>query len=259
MGKETFYAAAIVISGFIWFSNSNLLKTLAPASDNAGNLVRTFSKEEEVKAIAKEKELIAEFIKPVAVKKTAKNRQILVQPVVVPDDETTKYVKRYALMAHHEFQKSGVPASVTLAQGILESRIGTSLLAIKANNHFGRKCQIGHHDKKHCINYSDDYPTDRFKKYATVGSSFADHSLVVTSGRYEPLTARKPCSWIVARPTKHKESVNKIKWQMAVKSWNKPHIRWAYGLDALGYATDEKYASNLIRIINRYKLTRYDK
>jgi flagellum-specific peptidoglycan hydrolase FlgJ len=258
MGKEVFYAAAIVISGFVWFSNSNFLKTLAPASDNAGNLVRTFSKEEEVKAIAQEKELIAEFIKPVAVKKAAKKRQIVVPHVIVPDDETTKYVKRYAIMAHREYEKSGVPASVTLAQGILESNIGTSLLAVKANNHFGRKCQLKHRDNRHCLNYHDDKPTDRFKKYATVGSSFADHSAVVTSGRYEPLTASKPCSWLLARPTKHKESVNKIKWQMAVRSWNKPHIRWAYGLDALGYATDEKYASNLIRIINKYKLTRYD-
>lgn len=258
MGKEVFYAVLIVISGFIWVANSDFLKTLAPASDNAGNLLRTFSKEEEVKAIAKEKELIAEFIKPVAVKKVAKKKRVGVLSVVVPDDATTAYVKKYALMAHHEFQKSGVPASVTLAQGILESNIGTSMLAIKANNHFGRKCQIQHRDNRHCLNYHDDKPTDRFKKYSTVGSSFADHSAVVTSGRYEPLTAVKPCSWLVARPIKHKESVNKIKWQMAVKFWKSPHKRWAYGLDALGYATDEKYASNLIRIINQYKLTRYD-
>lgn len=249
MGSKILLAVTIVISSFVYFINSNFLKSFAPNQNNANNLIRTFSKEKQVhKSITK-------FMNKVTVKK-----EKVKNPVGVLKIETQEmaFINRYALVAHREKEKSGVPTSVTLAQAILESNIGKSSLALKANNFFGRKCVIRHKDERHCLNYHDDNSTDRFKKYASANESFQDHSRTVTAGRYKPLTFKKPCAWGIVRPSKHKESVNKVKWQMAIKYWHKPHLRWAYGLDAMGYATDEDYAKNLIQIINKYKLTRYD-
>jgi len=144
-------------------------------------------------------------------------------PAVTP---TEAYIARFKKVAQAEQRKFGIPASVTLAQGLLESNRGKSFLASKHNNHFGIKCWCrGKH--RDCINVADDSPTDRFKKYTTAWESYRHHSEFVVN---MPLK--------VSRKSSYKE--------------------WARALKKAGYATKRSYAQDLIDIIERYELHRYD-
>jgi flagellum-specific peptidoglycan hydrolase FlgJ len=140
-----------------------------------------------------------------------------------------EYVNRYCKVAQDEQAQFGIPASITLAQGILESASGTSTLAEKNNNHFGVKCFKRNCPKGHCTNHTDDSHKDFFRKYESPWQSFREHSLLLNSNHYKPL---------------HKY---------------KDYKKWATGLKVLGYATDKNYAESLIEIIEEYDLTRFDK
>ena len=124
----------------------------------------------------------------------------------------------------------GIPASITLAQGILESASGTSTLAVNANNHFGIKCHV---DWKGAVIYhDDDEKQECFRKYNRVSESFRDHSLFLSErNRYAFL--------FELRKTDYKG--------------------WAKGLQKAGYATSKTYAKKLIKLIDEYDLTQYDK
>ena len=96
----------------------------------------------------------------------------------VPGDDSGKspqsiYIERYSSLAVEEMYRSGVPASITLAQGLLESRSGLSELAVEANNHFGIKCHNWNGEKMY---YDDDRKGECFRKYSSVEESFRDHS-----------------------------------------------------------------------------------
>ena len=122
-----------------------------------------------------------------------------------------------------------IPASITLAQGILESGSGNSKLARKANNHFGIKCHKDWHGKKFYMD--DDKKHECFRKYKKAEDSYRDHSLFLTKrGRYAFL---------------FHYNINDYK-------------KWAYGLKQAGYATNPKYPQLLINIIEKYKLYKYD-
>ncbi len=140
-----------------------------------------------------------------------------------------KYIEKYAPIAVAEMKRSGVPASITLAQGMLESRYGLSAMATKGNNHFGIKCHRDWKGKKMYID--DDAPKECFRVYSSAAESFRDHSDFLRYwDRYKPL--------FELSPTDYKG--------------------WAKGLKKAGYATDPNYAAKLIKIIEDYGLYRYD-
>ncbi len=143
---------------------------------------------------------------------------------------TRDYVERFKKIAITEMEKFGVPASICLAQGLIESRAGDSKLARNNNNHFGIKCFSRHCPKGHCTNFTDDTHKDFFRKYQNPWDSWRAHSQMLASGRYARLK---------------KKGVD--------------YRQWAYGLKQLGYATDRTYAEKLIEIIERYNLQQYDR
>ena len=143
---------------------------------------------------------------------------------------TLTYIKKYAPLAVIKMHEYKIPASITLAQGILESGNGRSVLASKSNNHFGIKCHAGWTGKK--VYHDDDKKDDCFRKYTYVENSYNDHSKFLTN--------RKRYAFLFDyRTTDYK--------------------RWAKGLKKAGYATDRKYPTKLIRIIENYKLYEFDK
>lgn len=138
------------------------------------------------------------------------------------------YIDTYSTLARAEMQRTGVPASITLAQGLLESNSGQSALAVKANNHFGVKC----HNWKGATTFADDDAKNEcFRAYKTPEESFRDHSdFLRYQDRYKSL--------FNLEATDYKA--------------------WAKGLKQAGYATDPQYANKLIRIIEDYGLYAYD-
>ena len=144
-------------------------------------------------------------------------------------DARKVYIEKYSSIAVEEMKRTGVPASITLAQGILESDAGRSRLATKANNHFGIKC---HNDwKGRTIREDDNQRGECFRVYPSEASSFKDHSDFLRSrDRYKSL--------FELEQTDYKG--------------------WADGLKKAGYATDPAYASKLIKLIEDYELWRYD-
>ena len=141
----------------------------------------------------------------------------------------SEYVESNKDLAVKEMKRSGIPASITLAQGILESDCGNSTLAKKSNNHFGIKCHNEWKGEK--VYHDDDHRNECFRKYNNVYDSFVDHSDFLTGkSRYADL--------FTLETTDYKG--------------------WANGLKKAGYATDPHYAARLIKIIEEEELWRYD-
>ena len=139
------------------------------------------------------------------------------------------YIDNYSEIAKEEMVQYGIPASITLAQGILESGAGRSALSKKSNNHFGIKCHKGWTGQR--VFHDDDELQECFRKYKDPKYSFRDHSLFLTQRtRYEGLFAYK----------------------------KNDYKSWAKGLRKAGYATDPKYPQKLINIIETYQLYSYD-
>ncbi|MDE7159458.1 MAG: glucosaminidase domain-containing protein [Muribaculaceae bacterium] len=134
------------------------------------------------------------------------------------------YIEMYRDMALAEQERTGIPAAITLAQGLLESAAGRSALAREGNNHFGIKCHKEWEGKS--MLRSDDAPDECFRVYDSAAESFADHSRFLQRRRYERLF-EIPCE---------------------------DYAAWARGLKECGYATDPQYAERLITIIERYGL-----
>ena len=164
--------------------------------------------------------------------KSKKKKSIKKEPkevVIVPKIINTEdYVKFYSNIAMDEMIQFGIPASITLAQGILESGAGKGRLAVQANNHFGIKCHDWNGKK---IYHDDDEEQECFRKYDNPEYSYRDHSLFLTNrGRYSFLFDLK----------------------------KDDYKQWAKGLKKAGYATDPKYPQKLIDLIQRYQLYKYD-
>ncbi len=142
------------------------------------------------------------------------------------------YIKRFKGVAVSEMKKYGIPASITLAQGILESNAGTSRLADENRNHFGIKCFSSKCQKGHCSNYHDDDHKDFFRKFETDWESYRAHSLLLAkSKRYRKL----------------------------YKLEKTDYKGWAMGLQEAGYATGSQYGKKLIKLIETLDLDQYDK
>jgi LysM repeat protein len=143
--------------------------------------------------------------------------------------KTLSYIRKYAAIAVKEMYEYKIPASITLAQGILESGNGESGLALKSNNHFGIKCHRQWTGER--VYHDDDEKGECFRKYQYPETSYNDHSLFLTQrSRYAFLFGYN------------------------IKNYKK----WAYGLRKAGYATDRKYPSKLIKIIKKYHLYEFD-
>ncbi len=140
-----------------------------------------------------------------------------------------EYIETYRQIAIMHQQQYGIPASITLAQGLLESRAGHSHLATVGNNHFGIKCH-GNSWKGGKIYADDDAPNECFRKYKSAEESFEDHARFLKKQRYAPL------------------------FKLKITDYK----GWARTLHKCGYATDKRYADKLIDIIETYELYRYD-
>jgi flagellum-specific peptidoglycan hydrolase FlgJ len=139
------------------------------------------------------------------------------------------YIATYKETAKNNMTQYGIPASIILGQGILESGAGTGPLSVLANNHFGIKCHKEWTGPS--VKYDDDEEQECFRKYDVPGESYKDHSLFLTSrSRYLSL------------------------FQLGKDDYK----AWAKGLKEAGYATDPKYPDKLIAIIERYQLGQYD-
>jgi flagellum-specific peptidoglycan hydrolase FlgJ len=139
-----------------------------------------------------------------------------------------EYILRYYKLAQKQYKQTKIPASIILAQGLVESAAGKSGGAKIANNHFGIKC----FSKKHkwcCVKACDDSNKDSFRIFETVEECYAEHSKFLKKPRYKKLF-----------------------------SYGTDYVRWARGLKECGYATDKNYARTLISTIRKYKLNRFD-
>jgi len=140
-----------------------------------------------------------------------------------------EYIQKYYKLAISEMERSGIPASIIMAQGCWESQNGNSELATEGNNHFGIKCKSDWTGKQ--IFHDDDAKHECFRKYAHAEASYIDHTNFLMAGsRYSSLFQLDP----------------------------KDYTGWAYGLKKAGYATDPIYAERLIKIIEDFKLYDYD-
>ncbi|EKN16993.1 hypothetical protein HMPREF1076_02127 [Parabacteroides goldsteinii CL02T12C30] len=139
-----------------------------------------------------------------------------------------KYIKTYSALAIEQQKKYKIPASITLAQGLLESGSGQSDLARRSNNHFGIKCHSDWRGGR--VYHDDDLRGECFRKYKRVEDSYEDHSKFLKRSRYDRL------------------------FQLKITDYK----GWARGLQKCGYATDRAYANKLIKVIEDYELYRYD-
>ena len=198
--------------------------------------------------------LISIFILSCSVTKTIRPKTNEVDPEVIPKKEAVvvvkekvvvkksievvqlsqeqkaqAYIDKFAPIAQDEMRQYQIPASITLAQGILESGVGFGRLAVEGNNHFGIKCHRGWNGGK--MYHDDDAKGECFRTYDDPAESYRDHS-VFLSGRQ--------------------------RYAFLFKLNKKDYIAWAKGLKKAGYATDPKYPKKIISIIERYKLYKYD-
>lgn len=144
--------------------------------------------------------------------------------------KVAQYLQIFGPIAQREMKQYKIPASITLAQGLLESGFGEGRLALEGNNHFGIKCHRTWQGEK--IYHDDDEKGECFRVYADAGESYRDHSLFLSErDRYASL----------------------------FRLGKRDYKAWAKGLKKAGYATDPKYPDKLIRLIERFDLAQYDK
>jgi len=153
----------------------------------------------------------------------------LVSAVQAQNSKYEEYIKKYSDLAVEQMEQYKIPASITLAQGILESGAGNGTLAKCSNNHFGIKC--GSDWRGPTVSHDDDERGECFRVYTDPKDSYVDHSkFLVGRSRYAGL------------------------FKLEITDYK----NWAYGLKKAGYATSPSYANNLITIIENYELYRFD-
>ncbi len=142
----------------------------------------------------------------------------------------TEYVQTFSEVAQLEMKAFGIPASITLAQGLLESGFGKGELALKTNNHFGIKCHTGWQGDYDF--HDDDEKGECFRKYNHPMYSYRDHSLFLK---------------------------NRSRYGSLFELRKDDYKKWAYGLKKAGYATDKRYPNKLISLIETHELYKYDR
>jgi flagellum-specific peptidoglycan hydrolase FlgJ len=167
--------------------------------------------------------------KVVAAKEKSKPAEKIIEPKPTIATSTVEYINTYKDIAMKEMQEFKIPASITLAQGIIESTSGNSELTKRSNNHFGIKCHKGW-EGDHTF-HDDDEKGECFRVYKDPLISYRDHSLFLTTrSRYANLFTLK----------------------------DGDYVGWAQGLSEAGYATDRRYPAKLIGLIEKYDLHKYD-
>jgi flagellum-specific peptidoglycan hydrolase FlgJ len=222
--------AYILIGTDIWSSKETPDTTygksiLAEQKLDGADVAKPVERRRSVKP-AKEAPTLKKSVKTTASKAAPVNSRHLANA----DEQTRAYIERFSKIARIEMEKYGVPASISLAQGLIESRAGASSLARNNNNHFGIKCFQRNCRQGHCTNHTDDSHKDFFRNFPNAWESWRAHSIMITTGRYAKL-----------------------------KKYGRDYKRWAYGLKKVGYATDRNYDGKLIGVIERYGLYRYDR
>jgi flagellum-specific peptidoglycan hydrolase FlgJ len=200
----------LIVMAFVIFScgtKKEVAKHKDPRKNNAERVViKPESKQEKEVVIEKE------------------TNTVIAKPISTTED----YIASFSAIAQEEMRLYGIPASIKLAQGILESNSGKGRLSVEANNHFGIKCHDWTGDR---IHHDDDAAQECFRKYVDAKYSFRDHSLFLTNRpRYSKLFTLK----------------------------KNDYKSWARELKAAGYATDKKYPDKLISLIERYNLHKFD-
>ncbi len=195
----------------IFILSCSVTKTIRPKTNEVDPEVIT---KKEAVVVVKEKVVVK---KPIEVVKLSQ------------EQKAQAYIDKFAPIAQDEMRQYQIPASITLAQGILESGVGFGRLAVEGNNHFGIKCHRGWNGGK--VFHDDDAKGECFRTYDDPAESYRDHS-VFLSGRQ--------------------------RYAFLFKLNKKDYIAWAIGLKKAGYATDPKYPKKIISIIERYKLYKYD-
>ena len=148
---------------------------------------------------------------------------------ITVEQKIKRYIKLYAPIARKQMKVYKIPASITMAQGILESGYGEATLARKGNNHFGIKCHKDWKGKK--IFHDDDKENECFRSYRNPVKSYKDHSLFL---------------------------VNRDRYRFLFDLNSKDYRSWAEGLKKAGYATDPEYSKKLISLIERFSLSELD-
>jgi flagellum-specific peptidoglycan hydrolase FlgJ len=172
---------------------------------------------------------VVKEIPPKETKSTGSEILVATSKVKATTEDVKRYISDFKETAKKNMRVHGVPASITMAQGILESGAGFGQLAKEANNHFGIKCHTGWMGES--VKYDDDAAQECFRKYKDPTESYKDHSAFLSSRkRYESL----------------------------FKLDKGDYEAWANGLKKAGYATDTLYPSKLIGIIERYELYKID-
>lgn len=198
-------------------------------SCGSSNKVRTATKTTKPVITVKKRQPVV--INPSDKSKSENKSEVLeaTSKVGVTSEDVKNYIAQYKDIAKDNMRQHGIPSSITMAQGILESGAGTGVLSVKANNHFGIKCHTGWTGES--VHHDDDAAQECFRKYDYPSESYRDHSLFLTSrSRYANL----------------------------FKLDKGDYVAWAKGLKAAGYATDPKYPDKLIGLIERYELFRLD-
>ena len=180
------------------------------------------------KVVAAEKAAEQKVIQPQQLEAKAVTEKI--KRPLSTQQKVAQYLKIFGPIAQREMKEYKIPASITLAQGLLESGFGEGRLALEGNNHFGIKC---HRDwKGGRIYHDDDEKGECFRVYADAGESYKDHSLFLSE---------------------------RDRYAFLFRLGKRDYKAWAKGLKKAGYATDPKYPDKLIRLIEQFDLAAYDK
>ena len=233
-GNKLFIAVALfAILGLLCFLLTN--HTSAPAAVPTVEKKDVASEKPPAESAQPKKEVVAkpEAKEPKKPAPTTTAQALIESPAPAKPSELTyddvvRFIRLWKSIAQQEQSRTGVPASISLAQAIVESRCGTSKLATQNNNYFGIKCFSRNCKEGHCTNRKDDTHKDFFRKFTKKRDSWTAHSNFLCQSRYKPLHGR---------------------------TWR----GWCNGLQEKGYATDKNYAKSLTAIIEKYKLYQYDK
>lgn len=205
-----------------------MVLVLALMLASCGSKKRIVTKKKNARAKTERVVVVREDSKP-SVSYDTKDRDSAPVPKPASNANSSEiYIATYGAIAQKKMREHKIPASITLAQGILESGSGKARLAVEGNNHFGIKCHNWTGDK---IYHDDDANQECFRKYRYAEQSFDDHSEFLTSrSRYAKL------------------------FELDIDDYK----GWAKGLRAAGYATDRKYPDKLISLIERLQLYKFD-
>lgn len=216
---------------FIRINIVAFVMSLGLISISCGSSLKTLDRKKEQLSKARESvEKIESRISKIESKIQSKGPQKTNVEKATREEQIQRYIRKYSKLAVGEMKKYKIPASIKLAQGILETQYGTSRLATEGNSHFGIKCHRGW--KGTSMRVTDDAPNECFRTYRTAFESYRDHSIFLSSrSRYDGLFGLK---------------LN-------------DYYGWAHGLKKAGYATNPLYAEGLIGLIEEFKLYRFDK